>query len=47
MIKGKLVLEVDEDLKSMIEEKGRDAGQHPVKGSDIGGGSRFTLVDHV
>ncbi len=44
LIKGKL-LKLDEELKSIIEEKGGIPGSTLIKGSDMGAGILFTLVD--
>lgn len=44
VIKGK-VLEVDEDLRNIIEERGGIPGGILVQGSDMGGGRAVTLSD--
>lgn len=44
LIKGRL-MELDEELKSLIEEKGSIPGGILVKGSEMGGGSGFPLIE--
>jgi nitric oxide reductase NorD protein len=44
LLKGKL-MQVDEDLATLIERKGGMPGGILIKGSDIGGESRITLLD--
>lgn len=44
LIKGRLV-EVDEDLRTLIDQKGGIPGGILVRGSEMGGGSQFLLQD--
>lgn len=46
LIKGRL-MEVDRELRSLIEEKGGFPGSTLVKGSEMGGGSSINLADFM